>query len=268
MEGKVALVTGGSSGIGLATAHAFIQRGAKVAIAGRDVARGEQAAHELITAGGNAIFVPTDVSKTADVEALVARTVAAFGRLDYAFNNAGTEPHQFAFTADLDEAEFDRMIAVNLKGVFLCMKYEIKQMLAQEPKGGAIVNTSSVAGLEGGPTCAHYSASKGGVINLSKSAAQEYAARNIRVNAFVAGSFQTPMKERIIDTYAVKTSAPRESFEHRFSLLSPMRRVGDPKEAAEAVIWLCSDAASFVTGHAMVVDGGYAASGSRMGREK
>jgi NAD(P)-dependent dehydrogenase (short-subunit alcohol dehydrogenase family) len=252
----------------LATAHKFIQRGAKVVIAGRDVARGEQAAHELVAAGGNAIFVQADVSKAADVEALVARVVAVYGRLDYAFNNAGAESKQFACTADFDEAEFDRLVAVNLKGVFLCMKYEIKQMLAQEPKGGSIVNTSSVAGLDGGPTVGPYSAAKGGVINLSKTAAHEYAQNNIRVNALVAGSFQTPMKERIIDAYAAKTSAPRESFDYRFSLLSPMRRVGDAKEAAEAAIWLCSDAASFVTGHAMVVDGGCVASISRMGRER
>lgn len=268
MEGKVALITGGTSGIGLAAAHGFIQRGAKVIIAGRDIARGEQAAHELVSAGGNAVFVRADVSKGAEVEALVSRAAAIHGRLDYAFNNAGLEPPRYVLMADLDEAEFDQQVAVNLKGAFLCMKYEIRQMLAQDPKGGAIVNTSSVGGLAGSPTAAIHNAAKGGVINLSKTAAQEYAQQKIRVNALVVGAFQTAMTERLIDRWAAEASAPRDAFEQRFHLFSPMRRMGDAKEAAEAAIWLCSDAASYVTGHALVVDGGASASIFRMGRER
>ena len=150
MEGNVALITGGSSGIGLAAGHAFARRGARVVVAARNVERGEEAAHEIVQSGGSAIFVAADVGSADQVKALVARAVSEYGRLDYAFNNAGSEPHQFLRVGEFDEEEFDRLIRINLKGVWLCMKYELAQMLAQSPTGGAIVNTSSIAGLDGG----------------------------------------------------------------------------------------------------------------------
>lgn len=258
-EDKVALVTGGTSGIGLAAARAFAARGARVVLAARGVERGEEAAHEIASGGGEAIFVRADMGRSEEIERLVEAAVAAYGRLDCAFNNAAAETGTFARTAEFDEEAFDRTIAVNLKGVWLCMVHEIRRMLAQEPAGGAIVNTSSVNGLGGAPQGALYSASKAGVLALTKSAAQEYAQRGIRVNALVAGAFRTPMLERVFDRASGGDPEGRKAAEDRYREYIAMGRIGGPEEAAEAVVWLCSDAASFVTGHSMIVDGGMTA---------
>ncbi len=259
-EGKVALVTGGSSGIGRAAARLFAQRGARVVIAARGVERGEEAAHEIVEAGGEAVFVRADVGNAADVEHLVARTVEVYGRLDYGFNNAAVAKGAFALTADFDEEEFDEVMGVNLKGVWLCMKHEIRQMLAQDPPGGAIVNTSSVNGLGGSPQGALYSAGKAGVLALTKSAAQDYAQQGIRINALVAGAFHTPMLEGVFQKISGGDPSKIAAVQAQYTGMVPMRRIGKPDEAAEAALWLCSDAASYVTGHSMIVDGGWTAS--------
>ena len=258
-EGKVALVTGGSSGIGHAAARLFAQRGARVVIAARGVERGEEATHEIVEAGGEAVFVQADVGRAADVEHLVAQTVEIYGRLDFGFNNAAVARGAFALTADFDADEYDEVMGVNLKGVWLCMKHEIRQMLAQDPAGGAIVNTSSVNGLGGAQQGALYSASKAGVLALTKSAAQEYALQGIRVNALVAGAFRTPMLEGVIQKAAGGDPEKAAAAEAQYAGMVPLRRIGKPEEAAEAALWLCSDAASYVTGHSMIVDGGWTA---------
>ena len=260
LEGRVALVTGGSSGIGRATALAFAVEGAKVVIAARGVERGLPVVREIVEAGGEAIFVRADVSKASEVEALIAKTVDVYGRLDCAFNNAATEDGTFALLADFSEAEFDTALNANLKSVWLCMKHEITQMLRQEPAGGCIVNTSSVNGLGGAMQGSLYSAAKSGVLALTKSAAQEYARQGIRVNALVAGAFRTPMLERVFNRAAGDDPSGVEAVEAQYTSFVPMGRVGRPEEAAQAVVWLCSDAASYVTGHSMIVDGGMTAS--------
>ena len=246
---KVALITGGSAGIGRATALAFAREGARVVIADVDVEGGEGTARLVRTAGGEALFVPTDVSRTTDVRTLVERTVATYGRLDYACNNAGIEGTQ-APTADYPEEIWNRVININLTGVWLCMKYEIPQMLTQG--GGVIVNMASILGTVGFPNAAAYVAAKHGLIGLTRTAAIEYAPRGIRVNAVCPAFITTPMLDRAglltnPEVYATIVN------------LHPIKRLGKPEEVAEAVIWLCSDAASFVTGHALLVDGGYVA---------
>ena len=258
MKGKVVLITGGNSGIGRAAALAFAREGARVVISARGVERGEQVAHEITAAGGQAIFVRADVARSEDVEALVARTVEAYGRLDCAFNNAATEGVLKA-TADVTEGEFDRGVAVNLKGVWLCMKYELRQMLGQQPPGGAIVNTSSVNGLGGVAHGAVYAAAKAGVLALTKSAAQEYARQGVRVNALVAGGFRTPMLERVFERSSGDDPAAASAMAEQLSQMVPLGRIGDPEEAAQAAVWLCSDASSYVTGHSLIVDGGLTA---------
>ena len=260
LEGRVALVTGGSSGIGRATALALAGEGAKVVIAARGIERGRMVVGEIAAAGGEAIFVQVDVSKASEVEALIARTVDAYGQIDCAFNNAATEDGTFALLADFSEADFDTAINANLKSVWLCMKYEIKQMLRQSPsRPCCIVNTSSVNGLGGAAQGSLYSAAKSGILALTKSAAQEYAQQGIRVNALVAGAFRTPMLERVFKKAAGDDPSGVEAVEAQYTSLVPVGRVGRPEEAARAVVWLCSDAASYVTGHSMIVDGGMTA---------
>ncbi len=246
LEGKVVLVTGGSSGIGRATALVFAREGAKVVVADVLTDDGEETVQKIIDAGGEAIFVKTDVSKAAEVVALVDSAVSTYGRLDCAFNNAGIEGI-IAPTADYTEESWDRVIDVNLKGVWLCMKYEIPQMLKQG--SGAIVNTASFLGLVGLQGTPAYCASKGGVIQLTKTAALEYATKGIRINAVCPGVIRTPMLERV--------TGGKPELEAQFTALEPVGRMGAPGEVAEAVVWLCSDAASFVTGNSMIVDGGY-----------
>ncbi len=258
-DGKVALVTGGSSGIGKATAMAFASNGANVVIAARGEERGVQTIKEITAADGNAIFVPTDVSKAEDMERLVIRTVETFGRLDYAFNNAANTDGSIGPLIDLTEQDFDQSVAINLKSVWLGMKYQIRQMLAQEPRGGAIVNTSSGNGLGGCPQASFYAATKAGVIALSKSAAWEYAQQGIRVNALVAGGFRTPMLEGSMDRAAAGDPEARKAVEARWNGMIASGRIGEPSEAAAAVLWLCSDASSYVVGHSLIVDGGLTA---------
>ncbi len=248
LEGKVALVTGGASGIGRATALALAREGAKVVLADVAVERCEDTVVKIEEAGGEVCCVETDVSQPDQVEALINATVETYGRLDCAFNNAGIEGEQ-ASTADCTEENWDRVININLKSVWLCMKYEIPQMLKQG--GGAIVNMSSVAGLVGFPNVPAYVASKHGILGLTKTAALEYATEGIRVNAVCPGVIRTPMVER--------ATGGKPEVEAQFTAMEPVGRMGKPEEVAEAVVWLCSDAASFVTGHSMVVDGGLVA---------
>jgi len=247
-EGKVALVTGAASGIGRASALAFARAGAKTVVADVVVEGGEETVRMIKAAGGDALFVRTDVSKAAEVETLIQQVVETYGRLDYAHNNAGIEG-EGAPTADCTEENWDRIININLKGVWLCMKYAIPQMLKHG--GGAIVNTASVAGLVGVPGGSAYSAAKGGVVQLTRTVALEYATAGIRVNAVCPGAIRTPMVERIV--------ANRPEVEAVIIALEPIGRLGKPEEIAEAVVWLCSDAASFVTGVPLPVDGGWVA---------
>jgi NAD(P)-dependent dehydrogenase (short-subunit alcohol dehydrogenase family) len=247
LEGKVGLVTGGTSGIGRETAVLFAKAGAIVVVAGRREKEGEETVELVRAAGGEGLFVKTDVSKTADVETLVQRTVEKFGRLDVAFNNAGIEGVWVPIVRQSEE-DFDRTININLKGVWLCLKYEIKQMLRQG--GGAIVNMSSVTGLEGSAGAAAYSASKHGVIGLTKSAALETAKSGIRVNAVCPAVVETAMGKRLFGAPPV----------HKQVLgYHPIGRFGRPAEIAEAVVWMCSDRASFMTGQSLVLDGGFMA---------
>src|SRR5690242_1792181 len=251
LEDKVALVTGGGSGIGRATAVAMAREGARVAVS--DLSKeGIEATVALINAGGGqSIAIVGDVADEAAVANMVARTVSAFGRIDCAFNNAGVAGRSVGpvgqRTHELAQSSVAKMFSINLIGVFLCMKHEITQMLAQGG-GGAIVNTASIAGLIGLATSAHYVAAKHGVVGLTKSAAIEYAEDGIRVNCVNPGYIQTPMT--------------KETMEERFDEIIakvPVRRLGVPEEIAEAVVWMCSDKASFMTGASHVVDGGYTA---------
>ncbi|HEY7492479.1 MAG TPA: SDR family oxidoreductase [Candidatus Tectomicrobia bacterium] len=249
LSGKVALVTGGGSGIGQATALAFAREGARVVVADVIAAGGAETVTRIQQAGGEATFVKTDVSQATEVEALIAATVATYGRLDCAHNNAGIEGTQ-ALTADYPEADWDRVIAVNLKGVWLCLKYELQQM--QRQGQGAIVNTASIAGLVGAHRIPAYVASKHGVVGLTKAAALEYAKAGIRVNAVCPGVIRTPMVERLFFSRHPRAEARLTAFE-------PIGRLGTPEEVAAAVVWLCSDATSFITGHTLAVDGGIVA---------
>lgn len=248
LYGKISVITGGGSGIGRATALAFAREGAKVVVADVIVDGGEETVQHIKGAGGEAIFVKTNVAEAAEVEALVKQTVATYGRLDCAFNNAGIAG-AVARTSEYTQAQWDRVIATNLTGVWLCMKYELEQM--QKQGGGAIVNTASVAGLVGFRQGPVYVAAKHGVVGLTKTAALEYAKANIRVNAVCPGVIRTPMFEKgmQIDPGIETSMAARE----------PIGRLGKPEEIAEAVVWLCSNAASFVTGLPMAVDGGWVA---------
>ena len=248
-EGKVALVTGGGSGIGRATALAFAREKARVVVSDIDVKSGEETANMIARTGGEAIFIKADVSIATEVEALVAKAVETYGRLDCAHNNAGIELEFSVPDRRNDEETWDRVIDVNLKGVWLCMKYEIPQMLIQG--GGAIVNTSSVAGLVGNVKQPAYVASKHGVTGLTKATALEYAKEGVRVNAVCPGVVDTPLVDRIVDSNPELTD--------EMSDWQPVGRLGTPEEVAEAVVWLCSDAASFVTGHNMAVDGAFVA---------
>ena len=245
LDGKSAFVTGGASGIGQATALAYAERGARVLVADVD-ADGAQETLRLIGLGDSeANFVNCDVGDAASVEAAVNRCVELYGRIDCAFNNAGILG-DMSLTADCSEENFDRIMRVNLKGIWLSMKYEIPHMLRQG--GGVIVNTASNAGMTGTPELGVYSATKGGVVMLTRSAALEYARSNIRINCVCPGLISTPMVAQQAIDYPDAVA--------NFTELEPIGRMGRPEEIAEAVVWLSSDAASFVTGHPMAVDGG------------
>jgi NAD(P)-dependent dehydrogenase (short-subunit alcohol dehydrogenase family) len=247
-EGKVGLVTGGTSGIGRETAVLFAKAGAKVVITGRREVQGNETIEMVRAAGGDALFVKSDVSKAAEVETLIQKVVERFGRLDIAFNNAGIEGVQAPIVRQSEE-DWDRTIAINLKGVWLCLKYEIRQMLRQGG-GGAIVNMASTIGLIGTAGVAAYSASKHGVIGLTKTAALENAKSGIRINAVCPGFTETPMADRIFRAPAVRKYVVD---------CHPIGRFGRPAEIAEAVVWMCSDRASFMTGQSLVLDGGFLA---------
>jgi NAD(P)-dependent dehydrogenase (short-subunit alcohol dehydrogenase family) len=248
LEGKVALVTGGTSGIGRDTAILFAKAGAKVVVAGRREAEGQETIELVRAAGGDGLFLKADVSKASEVEALIKNAAERFGRLDAAFNNAGIEGVWAPIIRQTEE-DWDRTIDINLKGVWLCLKYEIRQMLKQGG-GGAIVNMASIIGLIGSAGVAAYSASKHGVIGLTKTAALENAKSGIRINAVCPGFIETPMADRIFRAPAA----------HKYFLsCHPIGRFGKPTEIAEAVVWMCSDRASFMTGQSLVLDGGFLA---------
>jgi len=245
-KNKVAIVTGGSFGIGKATAIAFAKKGARVVIA--DWVEDAETVNAIKALGGEAIFIKCDVSKTADVKAMIEKTIATFGRLDYAFNNAGIEGNN-GTTQECAEENWDKTIAVNLKGIWLCMKHEIPEMLKQGK--GVIINCASIAGLVGFPGLPAYVASKHAVIGLTKTSALECAKLGIRVNAVCPGAIKTPMIDRI--------TGNKKEVEEQFAGMEPIGRLGQPEEVANAVLWMCSDEASFITGHAMAVDGGWVA---------
>ena len=248
LEGKVGLVTGGTSGIGRETAVLFAKAGVKVVVAGRREREGNETIELVRAAGGEGLFQKADVSKASEVEALIQKAVERFGRLDVAFNNAGIEGVWVPIVRQSEE-DWDRTININLKGVWLCLKYEIKQMLKQGG-GGSIVNMASVTGLVGGAGAAAYSASKHGVVGLTKSAALETARSGIRINAVCPAVIETPMGERLFGAPAVHKSVVG---------LHPIGRFGRPAEIAEAVVWMCSDRASFMTGQSLILDGGFLA---------
>ncbi|MBN3778920.1 glucose 1-dehydrogenase [Burkholderia sp. Ac-20345] len=243
--GKVAVVTGAATGIGRQAALCFAEAGAQVALLDTVVSAAEDVAHAIERTGAKAIVLRTDVSRADDVRDAIDTTVATFGRLDIAFNNAGIAPRG-APVAEFDEDEWDRTIAVNLKGVWLCMKHQCRHML--QSGGGAIVNTSSIMGLVSGPGLSAYSASKSGVIGLTKSVAIDYASRGIRVNAVCPGG--------IAHTAITDRPENRDDMA-RLTQATPMARLGEPRDIAETVMWLCSPAARFVTGQAIAVDGGF-----------
>ena len=250
LDGKSALITGGGGGIGRATALAFAREGARVAVADIVAEAARETVAQVNTAGGQAISLSGEVTRDADVRAMIEGVVGAYGRLDCAFNNAGIAGYQVDAagkkTAEWSEEAFDRMIAVNLKGVWLCMRHELDQMQAQG--GGAIVNTGSIAGLSGLPTSSAYVAAKHGVIGLTKTAALEYAEANIRVNAVCPGFIKTAM-----------TATMTQERSEAVMAQTPFGRKGEPQEIAEMVVWLASERASYVTGAAYTVDGGWMA---------
>jgi NAD(P)-dependent dehydrogenase (short-subunit alcohol dehydrogenase family) len=248
VDGKVALITGGSSGIGRAAALLFGREGAKVMVADYNAEGGERTTKSIREAGGVAAFHAADVSNPSEVEALIAKVVETYGRIDCAFNNAGIEG-QMSNTAECSIENWNRVIAIDLTSVFLCMKFELAQMI--KSGAGSIVNTASVAGILGLANAPAYVAAKHGVAGLTKTAALEFAQKGIRVNAVCPGFIRTPMVERVLDRGVFS--------EEQIFAAEPMHRMGKPEEIAETVLWLCSDASSFVTGLPMPVDGGYAA---------
>ncbi len=248
VQDKVALVTGAASGIGRATAQIFAREGARVAVADLNLDGCEETAAMIKKAGGDAFAIRCNVARSAEVQAMVEQVVRAYGRLDLGFNNAGVSPAGGRI-GEIPEDDWDRVIAINLTGVWLCMKYELAQMTAQG--GGVIVNTASIMGLVGERRTGAYCAAKHGVVGLTKTAALEYAKRNIRVNAVCPGSTLTPMMQKGFER------DPR--LEEAYKQSHPLGRLGTPQDIGEAVVWMCSGEASFVTGVALPVDGGYTA---------
>lgn len=249
-EGKVALVTGGSAGIGRASALAFGAAGAVVVIADTNVDGGHASAAMIVEQGGKALFVKADVTRASDVTALIDKTVATYGRLDFAFNNAGVEC-ELAALAESDEAAFDRIMTLNVKGTWLCMKHQIAQMYRQD-SGGAIVNMASVAGLAGAPEQALVAASRHAVVGMTRSAAAEYAGAGIRINTVCPSVIRTPSMMRTLERDPARAQ--------QLLARHPLRRFGEARDVANAVLWLCSEHSGFVTGHQLALDGGLSAS--------
>jgi NAD(P)-dependent dehydrogenase (short-subunit alcohol dehydrogenase family) len=245
LKGRVALVTGGATGIGKACALALAREGARVVISGRRENVGEEAVAEIRAAGGDVRFVRADVGRRADIESMIAQTIAAYGQLDFAVNNAGIEGPAFVPIADYPEDAWDDVLNINLKGLWLCMKYEIPHLLKRP--GAAIVNVSSVGGVNGSALGVAYHASKHGVIGITRAAAVEYGGKGLRVNAVAPGSFHTALSHRLFP----------EAMHGHVAAASPMGRWGELEEIASAVVWLCSPGAGFVNGHTLAVDGGY-----------
>lgn len=252
-NGKVTLITGGTDGIGLAAAKSFVSAGAKVLVAGRSVERGNVALRELIALGGDAHFLPTDIADPEQVEHMVATCVERFGRLDFAVNNAAAE-FPLVPTAEIPIASVDLSIAVDLRGTWLCMKHEIEAML--ESGGGAIVNVSSVNGFASSAKAAMYSATKHGMNGLTTAAAREYISKGIRINSVCPGAIETPRRQRRL------TGLSPDQISAHYAVLAeqiPAGRVGRADEVAAGILWLCSDASSYVVGHHLVIDGGLSA---------
>ncbi len=246
LEGKVAIVTGAGSGIGRATSLAFASEGARVVVADIEAEGGEETVRMVHEADGQAVFVKVDVSRAEDVETMVDKAVEAYGRLDCAFNNAGISPPPVSISR-CPQDSWEKVITINLTGVFLCMKYELPKML--KSGGGSIVNTSSVLGLFGDGGHPAYAASKHGILGLTKTAAIQYAKTGIRINAVCPGIIRTPSSER--------SFAGHPDLQAKMIGMQPMDRFGEADEVAKAVVWLCTDEASFITGHPLPVDGGY-----------
>jgi NAD(P)-dependent dehydrogenase (short-subunit alcohol dehydrogenase family) len=275
LENKVAIITGAATGIGRASALAFAREGAKVVVADIADQEGEKTVQMIRDAGGETIYFHCDVTRAPEVDALVAKTVTAFGRLDCAFNNAGFEG-DFAPTLECSEVNFDLTLAINLKGVWLCMKAEMKQMIRQK-SGGAIVNTASVAGLVAERGYPAYAAAKGGVIQLTRTAAVEYASTGIRINAICPGVISTPMIDRSLEKMSFAGMVPgvnpksvsgwvgekimslQPLKKAMLNFMAPVGRPGKPEEIAEAAVFLCSDKTPYMTGQMMVIDGGMTA---------
>ena len=245
-KGKVALVTGAAAGMGLATARAFAESGTAVALADINAAAAEEIAKQFTADGYQALAIACDTSQEDQVKSMVEKTVAAFGRLDAAYNNAGVNSPMID-TAELASEEYDRIMNINLRGVWLCMKYELQQMNTQG--SGAIVNCSSLGGLVANPGRAAYHAAKHGVLGLTKTAAVEYASRGIRINAVCPGTIETPMVQHMVETGDLSREVCAK--------LAPIGRLGQPEEIANTVLWLCSPAASYIIGQSIAVDGGY-----------
>ena len=248
LNDKVALITGAAGGIGRVSALACAKEGANVIIADVNIEGGEKTAAMIRSTGGEATFMETDVSSPSDVERLIKKTIEIYGRLDCAHNNAGIEGAE-QLTADYSETEWDRVLRINLKGVWLCMKHEINQMLEQ--KGGSIVNTSSVAGLKGFRYHSAYCSSKHAIIGLTKTAALEYAKKGLRINVVCPGFIRVGLTEKVV--------ALNPAMDKKLKRHIPMGRFGEGEEVAEAVVWLFSDSTSFINGHSLVIDGGASA---------
>jgi NAD(P)-dependent dehydrogenase (short-subunit alcohol dehydrogenase family) len=256
LTGKATIIFGGTAGIGLAAAKAFASEGARVVIVGRDRDRGEAAAASVREGGAECVFERGDIANAEDVEAAVARTVTRFGRLDCAFNNAATLDGLIKRLVDFDDAEWDQSMAANLRGIFFCLRAELRQMLRQEPKGGSIVCSSSVNGLGGWPLAGPYCVAKTGILSLIKTAALEHALDNIRVNGIAFGPFETELLGLVMERVGSVHGMDLEKVRSAYIEKVPLGRIAKPEEAGDVVVWLCSSAASYVTGHTMIVDGG------------